>query len=952
MKNIFRTLAIVALGFFATSCVSAVVDEVQMASGDGVVNFTLAAPQHNSRVIADGKSATDLTCAVYDANWDYLTTVKGEFTGGALTTTVSIRLVNAKTYNFVFWAEVPGNPHYTKNFGTTPGEQVLEPNITVNYNSNVAGDANDETRDAFFGKLLNLTINGTMNEYVPLKRPFAQINFGTLDTEAAKVGGFDITTATVSKFTTRAYTTLNLANGEATNEVDVEFTDNELPVEDLYLMADTQKTTPYNWLAMNYILWPETEGSLSTCTMVITDNDTTPESVEIKYPNAPVRRNWRTNLVGNLLTDNVIIEVEILPIPEGDLPNTPASNLAQAAVVGGEVVLTEDMTLDSSLEISERAVVTIDLKGHTLTFANGATLTNNGTLTITDSSVTRSAVAGGSVANAENYAIYNNGTLVIDYANINGKGGICSNGGKVTINGGSFTAAAKWQNQQHNHVCYVANSELVINGGTFDATVGGGTNAMFGIDTNGVVTINGGTIKSVNEPMPSAPVYIATYNNDSAKMVVNGGTFFGGWRFNSAANTEIHGGNFTVLLDGQSFAAGHKLVVDGGVFNCSGTNYLNPTNHLAEGYKAVANAEGTIYTVVAETPGTESSVLHEESGLLYNGNDAYNQGVYYLTNAADLDKAIDYFVGKTGEGRGVTFELLADLDLTGVAWEPWDIMWITFNGNNHTISNLTTTEGWRSGFFGYAGAVKVENLTIENATVVGAQAGILAGAAEGLIVNNVKIAGNNSVTYKPYSSSDHTETWGGVGAVVGVCSESTINVEIVEGAVVDVNSNGIVTEAPFVDALTGYIQPNKGAVVVNGTVNINIDTKIVANSTGTTYVGEVFENPMSDALVLENATLSGDASIEVKRTYKAIVIENVKGSLNGDFITIDNNNNGVMVLQNLDLTLADGKKLIKSTNTIYQVFMSNITINGVKVTTETVAQYLENVAWYQVVEEI
>ena len=343
MKNIFRTLAIVALGFFATSCVSADVDEVQMASGDGVVNFTLAAPQHNSRVIADGKSATDLTCAVYDANWNYLTTVKGEFTGGALTTTVSIRLVNAKTYNFVFWAEVPGNTHYTKNFGTTPGEQVLEPNITVNYNSGVAGDANDETRDAFFGKLLNLTINGTMNEYVPLKRPFAQINFGTLDTEAAKVGGFDITTATVSKFTTRAYTTLNLANGEATDEVDVEFTDNELPVEDLYLMADTQKTTPYNWLAMNYILWPETEGSLSTCTMVITDNDATPESVEIKYPNAPVRRNWRTNLVGNLLTDNVIIEVEILPIPENEY-NVDVPETVYATVPDNN---TEDVVLNS-----------------------------------------------------------------------------------------------------------------------------------------------------------------------------------------------------------------------------------------------------------------------------------------------------------------------------------------------------------------------------------------------------------------------------------------------------------------------------------------------------------------------------------------------------------------------------------------------------------------------------
>ena len=32
--------------------------------------------------------------------------------------------------------------------------------------------------------------------------------------------------------------------------------------------------------------------------------------------------------------------------------------------------------------------------------------------------------------------------------------------------------------------------------------------------------------------------------------------------------------------------------------------------------------------------------------------------------------------------------------------------------------------------------------------------------------------------------------------------------------------------------------------------------------------------------------------------------------------------------------------------------MANITINGVKMTQESMAQYLENVEWYQVVEEI
>jgi hypothetical protein len=96
-----------------------------------------------------------------------------------------------------------------------------------------------------------------------------------------------------------------------------------------------------------------------------------------------------------------------------------------------------------------------------------------------------------------------------------------------------------------------------------------------------------------------------------------------------------------------------------------------------------------------------------------------------------------------------------------------------------------------------------------------------------------------------------------------------------------------------------------------------------------------------------------DAAIKVvNKTYGAIIIENCIGNLKNDVITIDNTDNPVMILQNLDLTLAEGKKLIKSTNTIYQVFMANITINGEKQTTESIAQYLENVGWHQVVEEI
>lgn len=128
----------------------------------------------------------------------------------------------------------------------------------------------------------------------------------------------------------------------------------------------------------------------------------------------------------------------------------------------------------------------------------------------------------------------------------------------------------------------------------------------------------------------------------------------------------------------------------------------------------------------------------------------------------------------------------------------------------------------------------------------------------------------------------------------------------------------------------------------------------VTNKAGETYTGDAFASGnMDDALLFQNWMLYGDATIYVNRTYGAVILENVKGNINGDAIVVDNDNNSVMILENVDLTLAEGKKLIKSVrNTIYQVFMANITINGVKQTQASIAQYLENVGWYQVVDEI
>ena len=92
------------------------------------------------------------------------------------------------------------------------------------------------------------------------------------------------------------------------------------------------------------------------------------------------------------------------------------------------------------------------------------------------------------------------------------------------------------------------------------------------------------------------------------------------------------------------------------------------------------------------------------------------------------------------------------------------------------------------------------------------------GSAEGVTTTNCTLKGDNSVTYVEYVSDAYTETWGGMGAVAGVLSSATINVEIAEGATVKLVNASFDTNCPYFDDLTGYLQENNGTVVNNGTV--------------------------------------------------------------------------------------------------------------------------------------
>ncbi|MBQ8229292.1 MAG: hypothetical protein IJZ32_01195 [Clostridia bacterium] len=75
------------------------------------------------------------------------------------------------------------------------------------------------------------------------------------------------------------------------------------------------------------------------------------------------------------------------------------------------------------------------------------------------------------------------------------------------------------------------------------------------------------------------------------------------------------------------------------------------------------------------------------------------------------------FIDVIKDNPKANISLSADLDFTGVEWEPLEYHG-TLNGNGHTISNITVTknEGSSIGIFSY-GQLSVENLKIENLSV-------------------------------------------------------------------------------------------------------------------------------------------------------------------------------------------------------------------------------------------
>ena len=468
--KLFKTLAATAMSVLAIACAKEPVADNGQQAG---VSFMVEVPGASvTKAYGEAEKATKLYYQVFDnagAPIEGLGVQTADLVGKAAK--VSFQLVKDQTYNFVFWAQTTETGYYTID------ENEGLKKITADYTTHK--DANDENRDAFFATE-SFKVTGPVTKTVTLKRPFAQINIGTKDqlkAGDATAPAIDFTGAKSSVtvkgvptvFSPLAATPETMLTVPAT----VTFASAAIPTGPLKV-----NETDYNYLAMNYVFAPA-EGTVCdlTAEIVLTGR----EPIQLSSPTTPIKRNWRTNILGSLLTSSVDINVVVDPSFGGnediDLVNIKnEASLKALFANGGTAKLAANIEITESLGLAAGKDLVLDLNGHNILVEekNVVAIKTAGNLTI-------------------------NGDGTVDGGNGGNNITVCAlAGGKVTINGGHYTVGGD-ANNQANTCIYTQGGDVIINGGYFrsECTWHGRYYVLNQSNSNpGTITVNGGKFEN------------------------------------------------------------------------------------------------------------------------------------------------------------------------------------------------------------------------------------------------------------------------------------------------------------------------------------------------------------------------------------------------------------------------------------------------------------------------
>lgn len=499
--KLFNAFAAAAMSVLALACAK----EPVTGGGQTVeATFDVDVPgvEVSTKGLSDAASVNELICQVFlnDGNYTPVPDLNQTVTVTDKHAKVTFNLVKGRKYSFAFWAQAKGTGYYD-----TGDLRAVKMNVD-------AVKANEPKMDAYFAqKNFQAFSTATTKEKdtkITLYRAVAQVNFGTIKSD--RIDKLGIVKSKIKL--TEVPTVFDVVRGNMDDAYSVpaaiEFKENALVKEKL-LAADKE----YDYVATCYVFAHKDQkltDATATFWVDIRDskgNFTTTRTVSA--PNAPYKRNMRTNILGDLLTVNQDFNIVVDPDFKGGDKTYDAvsANLEK----GATVTLAENYSVDSKS------------KGVTLGVGVTSVLNLNGKKFSNENAV------------ADNKAALQvHGDLTI-----NGEGEVYCAGGAV-----------------NNAIIVEQGGHLVINGGAYNVgkANSGKSNAtifVFGPDINGrngSVEINGGVFMAEADANDGT-LFVLNQSDDITDncFSVKGGTFVG---FNPASVNEAHGTITSFVAEG------------------------------------------------------------------------------------------------------------------------------------------------------------------------------------------------------------------------------------------------------------------------------------------------------------------------------------------------------------------------------------------------------------------
>ncbi len=743
------------MAMLATACTK---DDSALVGNESLVSFSVSSPELQTRY-GEGNEAKVLNYAFYNEDGileaiSAITAEKAVTLNADKKATIQVSLVEGRKYSAIFWASAPdaiADEVYTVNWTAKTVEMAT--NLT----------ANDESYDAFYNYTINID-PAKKTHKIELTRPFAQLNIATKDLAKAVAAGVDVK---ATKVTVNAYNKLKFAvktiDGVDTGVADVEGEKVEFTYGWAPVIENEKVMTDYDLISMNYVSVNTRELVNVTLRMseAYTDGQTDAATDIVRtYTTVPVQRNYRTYIVGNLLTTPNDFNVETKPgfdgeevsvVWDGTSTTKPAYNDATQTYTvktGAELAWLANLvngTLPSHMRSTEYAAaeslqgVTIELKdnidlggnqwtpigtsdkpfkgtfdGKKFTVGNLVITGNNSNVGLfgvtTDGEIKNLVVENAKVSGRLNVGVVAGTPYTSKYTNITVKGHVEVNGMAYVGGVGGKNAYANWTNitVKVDETSYVkANS--VENGTAYRTYVGG----VVGFNGEGGHTFS--NIKSnINVEGTTLDVGglfgIAHYGNQFVNCECSGKVTI---TTDEAENALEMGGIAGVWHNG-----GETVVFT----NCSFTGELNTLNVVEDvdfyygglvgaPYSATGAGKLIIDGIEYSVAGVNHKQLNEilaETGELVFAND--------MECKADGNDAVSNAYGKTGlnqvnggviDGQGHTLTVKG----AGGTWDS------AINTTGGTIKNLTIDSGFRGIFVNhnsnYSDKVVLENVTID-----------------------------------------------------------------------------------------------------------------------------------------------------------------------------------------------------------------------------------------------